>query len=406
MTVSRAWRVTGAIVITIIVVVIIAGLAAQKRGKAELPRRTAIPPSKVQPQLVSGWRGVLMLAPDGTLWTWGEQPADFGKGTATPRRIGVDSDWRQVAFHHLNAAAIKADGSLWFWGWDYGSSGQRGVATNMFATPTRVGAETNWAHVRVGATHCLALKQDGSLWAWGNNGYGQVGDGTTSSHPSPIMISSERWKSTFAAPFNSFALKADGTLWGWGSGFTFRATNYLAPTLLDSTSNWVSIAVYDWPLVALKSDGTLWSWIVNNDWNIARMSQLGTANDWREIYGGGHNFVARKTDGSWWASGNNGMGQLGLGNTAHVTEPAELPFRFEPWAFSIGGSTTTLLTGDGKLWTWGQQLGAIYRPPRAKAFKHALNRTHFFHFNTNDTPRFNLVPEKLWSVGATNAPAR
>jgi len=138
------------------------------------------------------------------------------------------------------------------------------------------------------------------------------------------------------------------------------------------------------------------------------MAQIGVENDWREIHGGGHNFVARKRDGSWWAAGYNGWGQLGLGNTDHVKmdEPRELPFEFEPWAFCVGGSTTTLLTGDGTLWTWGQQLGAPYRPPKARFLKHALNRTGLSHFETNDTPRFNLAPKKLWTVGSTNAPAR
>jgi trimeric autotransporter adhesin len=410
MTPSRAWRVVLAIAITAIGAAIIAGVVAQRRHKAEFPKRVAIPPGKVQPQLVSGWRGVLMLAPDGCLWTWGEQPADFGKGTPTPRKIGADSDWRQIAFNALIAAALKSDGSLWCWGWDYGSAGQGGVATNVFKTPTRVGSETNWVHVGVGATHCVALKQGGSLWAWGGNRFGQVGDGTTSSRPVPVLISSEKWKGAFAGPLNSYALKADGTIWGWGHGFAFRSrsTNYLSPVMLDAASNWVRMAARDWPPVALKANGTLWSWTVDEDQRQAHMAQIGIADDWHEIYGGGHNFAARKKDGSWWAAGYNGMGQLGLGNTDHVnlTEPRELPFQLEPWAFSLGGSTTTLLTGDGTLWTWGQQLGAPYRAPKARRLTHALNRTGVFQFNTNDTPRFNLAPQKLWTLGSTNAPAR
>ena len=408
MTPSRAWRVVLAIGITLIVVAITAGFIAQGRRRAEFPEPMAIPPGKVQPQLISGWRGVLMLAPDGFLWTWGEQPADFGKGTPTPRKIGADSDWRQIAFNALVAAALKSDGSLWWWGWDYGSAGQGGVATNVFKTPTRMGSETNWAHVAVGASHCVALKHDGSLWAWGGNRFGQVGDGTTLSRPVPVPISSQRWKDALAGPLNSYALKADGTIWGWGHGFAFRSTNYLSPALLDGASNWVRIAARDWPPVALKADGTLWSWTVNEGQRRTHMAQIGIADDWREIYGGGHNFAARKKDGSWWAAGYNGMGQLGLGSTDHVeiSEPRELAFEFEPWAFSPGGSTTTLLTGDGTLWTWGQQLGAPYRPPRLRALKHALNRTGFFHFRTNDTARLNLAPKKLWTVGSTNASAR
>ena len=46
-------------------------------------------------------------------------------------------------------------------------------------TPTRIGAANDWVAVACGAAHTVALKSDGSLYAWGYNYYGQLGDGTT-----------------------------------------------------------------------------------------------------------------------------------------------------------------------------------------------------------------------------------
>ncbi len=44
------------------------------------------------------------------------------------------------------------------------------------------------AGVAVGAMHSLALRADGSLWAWGYNYLGQVGDGTTDDRHQPTKV--------------------------------------------------------------------------------------------------------------------------------------------------------------------------------------------------------------------------
>ncbi len=45
-----------------------------------------------------------------------------------------------------------------------------------------------WASISAGVLHIIALKSDGTLWAWGYNWAGQLGDGTNTNRWSPIQI--------------------------------------------------------------------------------------------------------------------------------------------------------------------------------------------------------------------------
>ena len=88
-----------------------------------------------------------------------------------------------------HTAAIKKDGTLWAWGWNF--KGQLGNGTNIDSnTPVQVGTDTNWQSVSAGREHAVAIKKDGTLWAWGRNDFGQLGNGTYKNSNMPVQI----WK--------------------------------------------------------------------------------------------------------------------------------------------------------------------------------------------------------------------
>jgi alpha-tubulin suppressor-like RCC1 family protein len=51
-----------------------------------------------------------------------------------------------------------------------------------------IGSDTDWSELAAGFSHSLAIKADGSLWAWGFNGSGQLGLGHTSNTNLPARV--------------------------------------------------------------------------------------------------------------------------------------------------------------------------------------------------------------------------
>jgi alpha-tubulin suppressor-like RCC1 family protein len=71
--------------------------------------------------------------------------------------------------------------------------------------------------IAAGATHTVALGDDGTVRAWGNNSNGQLGDGTTTQRTAPVQASGLASVTAIAAG-NDFtvSLRIDGTVFAWG----------------------------------------------------------------------------------------------------------------------------------------------------------------------------------------------
>jgi alpha-tubulin suppressor-like RCC1 family protein len=88
---------------------------------------------------------------------------------------------------------------------------------------------------------------------------------------------------------------------------------------MGTATNWASVTAGYGHTVAIKTDGTLWAWGYNGDGELGDGTtvdknipvQIGTATNWKSVAAGLVHTVAIKTDGTLWAWGFNGSGQLG-----------------------------------------------------------------------------------------------
>ncbi|MCL5982580.1 MAG: stalk domain-containing protein, partial [Firmicutes bacterium] len=209
--------------------------------------------------------------------------------------------------------------------------------------PVQVGKDRDWAAVSAGTAHTAALKRDGTLWTWGWNLSGQLGIGTGGDPRA--FASGTRIPSTYADEHT--------------------------PAQVGKDRDWAAVSAGSWRTVAIKTDGTLWAWGMHG---IAapgvcgiqvRPLRLSRDTDWASVSlvnnyaAGNEHAAAMKTDGTLWAWGNNGSGQLGIGidsvpgrttSTAWLVQVG----KDRDWAsVSVGGAHTAALKADGTLWTWG-----------------------------------------------------
>jgi alpha-tubulin suppressor-like RCC1 family protein len=281
----------------------------------------------------------------------------------------------------VHSLGIRTDGSLWAWGIDtdalgIGARGTRPTPIPISNSgghpiPIRVGTDYDWAHIEVGDSHSIGIKEDGSLWTWGNNSGGQLGlgdVGNTTSRAVPTLVcdnyvwidvSIDGWING-----RSFAIREDGTLWAWGCnrlnllGFettclpTCRSHSHgaswcdcgnhhvLTPRQVG-TDTWLQVSTGWSHTLAIRTDGTLWSWgsngqgqlglgdittflfngsttVIDEDNDRVFPTQIGDYTDWIQVEAGDRSSFGIREDGSLWAWGDNMNGKLGIGDSDDV----------------------------------------------------------------------------------------
>src|SRR5439155_4577884 len=208
------------------------------------------------------------------------------------------------------------------WGDDwYGQLGD-GVPTER-GYPRQSGSLTSVVAIAGGIEHSLALKSDGTVWAWGDNFFGELGDGTTTNRTAPVQVVGLTGVAAIAAGrYHSLAVKTDGTAWAWG----WNAYGQLGVTATGQCAG---------------------------DPCSLTPVQITALNGVAQIAGGSSHSLARKSDGTVWAWGNNGDGQLGDGTTTTRTAPAQVGGLAGVSKLAAGGWHSVALKSDGSVWTWG-----------------------------------------------------
>lgn len=317
---------------------------------------------------------------DGTLWTWGNN--NYGQlghndvvNRNSPTQVGAGTTWSKVVLSAASIIALKTDGTVWSWGINtYGQLGHGDTVDK--SSPVQISSLSAVSDIAASVTgvFVLFLKSNGLVYSCGYNNYGQLGIGDVLPRSAPVQINTLSDINFIAASKGGyFAAAIDVTnqvlMWGRNNQGQLGIENiitYNTPQGVAIAAN--KIALGQDHTVARKTDGTLWGWGDGASYVFANGAttdysspiQIGSDTDWVDVYANSSVTGAIKTNGTVWAIGTPGSGQLGngtfyypnggllteLGQVLDITSPAMVVPGQSSTHFLVGN--TWYATGDGE----------------------------------------------------------
>lgn len=272
---------------------------------------------------------------------------------------------------------LMADGTIKACGMGTNFSNGDPTGSHLYL-PSRISpldCDKRFVDVFAGGMQHYALTENGEVWSWGYNNYGQLGHGDTASRSQPKRIEyfvTNNLQIAKVIPSRPnyydhasvLFLTTDGKVYGCGynnfgqlgNGTT---ANQLTPVRCGSLTNIICVALSGMPqhAYAVESNGNLWVWGNNGNGQLGlgdtttRQTPIlhpSLNNALKAVAAGGyttagagptgHGLILR-SDGTIWVAGYNGYGQLGLGDTTDRSSFTQIT---HPAFF------TDIVTGDGR----------------------------------------------------------
>ena len=250
----------------------------------------------------------------GLVYGWGRGP--YLGSASTSNTVAISSpivvanglSFSQISAHGRYAAGVTASGSIWTWGYNYGSTvvinGTLGTTTLYQSIPVSIVGSTSYSQINAANVMLLARGYDGTLHYCGKK------FGTLSAQTSLIAapeFSGHSFVKVAGGYFYMAGLKQNGEVYaagGFASGVSFSPA-----TLISGAHSFIDIA------------------------------------------GGGQHLMALKANGEMWGIGDNLRGELGIDGAIEY-----LTFQQVPISDSIaviGAGFGSSMAAGNQVWTWG-----------------------------------------------------
>ena len=362
-------------------------------------------------QISSKHRTTYALADDGRLFAWGQNDVgQVGNNSTELTGTGVDiphqipGSWNQVSVAWDHVAAINSSFKLFTWG--NNSTGQLGDGTAINrSSPVQIGNKS-WSRVLTTDLNTIAIDYNGNpntqnLYTWGAGDKILFAEGDTIPRSSPVQVGSDYWNGlgeTFTLAVSSKIANNNGTItytqhtWGanvLGTAFTEKVaafiplplgtlegglTGALSPVFVNTSVSYdsngkIKFSEANGRAALITSNNKLFLAGENTFGgssvgflgsranpnipvlNTSKSIRLGLKS-WKQVSAGSIHKLAIRDDGTLWAWGNNGGGQLGDGTRISRSSPVQIGT--SSWNFVSSYYNQTLaIRSDGTLWAWG-----------------------------------------------------
>jgi alpha-tubulin suppressor-like RCC1 family protein len=237
------------------------------------------------------------------------------------------------------------------------------------ATPASAPGLDRVVALATNACHSLVLRDDGTVWGWGCNSDWDLGTTapTGTAALTPIQAEGLDQVRDIAMGWgHGLAVRADGTVWAWGLNDHGQVgvppgencshhprPCVQTPVLVPGLSDVKAVAATDYSSFALTADGTLFAWGANGDGELGTGDTADRASpvrvegltDIAQISAAATSVVARRGDGTVWA----------WGTPKQQTTPTPVPGLDGVEGVAAGLIRNLALDGDGTVWAWGER---------------------------------------------------
>ena len=316
----------------------------------------------------------------------------FGSDNHGQSSTDLTEDLKTVTAGASSSYAIDKDGNVYSWGSNF--YGQLGLGTEELCvkSPAKIDGITNAVQIAAGKEHTLVLTAEGLVYAFGNNRFGQLGTGNMldrMQENTPVLVSALSGKAIVkiaAGGDASYAVSADGTLYSWGANYMGQLGD--GNDAIDNRDLPYAVTVPDYKVTEVAGGGShtmaLCYKDANNNnvcdsgeekavfgWGADSRAQLATGdlNKWvnkpmrieeldgfdvTAIAAGDGHTLALTADGTVYAWGWNGKGQLGIGTAPYAYEPTRIYNIPKIKSVSAGYAYSIALAEDGRVYAWGE----------------------------------------------------
>lgn len=329
---------------------------------------------------------VLVLTGEGRVWAWGDNTyGQLGTGDTGPvrgwREVAELTDVVAIAAGAQHSAALRRDGTVWTWGAN--AMGQLGDGTLVaHLKPRQVAGLRGMTAVAASTLSTAALRDDGTVLVFGSNWEGMAAQDVrkmiTPAVPTGRMPEGAEIEFRGGRVVEKIRGETD---WLDTRGVQRKVVygtdririlengrdsygHEVEGTLMDLAAGWaVAWIEGSREAEALDDRGS----ISAEAWDQKHLTeQAATTGSLRSALAagqvrvaasrGGEHSLRVNPDGTVWAFGNNGFGQLGNGGFEPQSKPVQVTGLGGIVSVAAGGSFSMALGSDGTVWEWG--LGA------------------------------------------------